>query len=67
MTEISNSDAASRELSMEELDMVGGAFSFSGWLKAVGTGAAIGGAIGNGPGAIGGAVFGSVGYFLRLF
>jgi hypothetical protein len=64
MTQVTNNDAAPHELSMEELDSVdGGRFSLGGWLKAVVTGAAVGGLAGP-AGAVGGAVFGSVGYFL---
>ncbi len=70
MTHASNNDAATHELSSEELDSVaGGDFSWKGFVGAVGAGAVTGGlggaaagGVGAGPGAVGGGLLGGIAY-----
>ncbi len=70
MTHATNNDAATHELSIDELDAVaGGKWSWGDFAKAVGAGAATGGlggaaagGVGAGPGAIGGGLLGGIGY-----
>lgn len=70
MTHATNDDAATRELSIEELDSVaGGDFSWRGLVGAIAGGAGAGGAgglavggVGAGPGALGGGLLGGIAY-----
>lgn len=70
MTHVTNNDVATRELSIEELDLVAaGDFSWGGLAKAMGAGAATGalggsvvGGVGAGPGAVGGGLLAGIGY-----
>jgi hypothetical protein len=73
MTVAMNDDAATRELSIEELDSVaGGELSLRGFLGAMAGGGVAGlaigaaaGGIGAGPGAAGGAAAGGISYLVR--
>ena len=76
MTRGMNDDAATRELSIEELDAVaGGKWSWGDFAKALGGGAVTGGmggaavgGVGAVPGAIGGGLLGGIGYCIsQLF
>lgn len=69
MTHATNDDAATRELSIDELDLVAGGWSWGDFAKAVGAGAAGGGlagaaagGVGAAPGALGGGLIGGIGY-----
>jgi hypothetical protein len=64
-----NDDAATCELSIEELDAVAGGWSWKDFGVAVGAGAVTGGlsgaaagGVGAGPGAVGGGLVGGIGY-----
>ncbi len=73
MTPATNDDAATRELSIQELDSIaGGKWSWGDFAKALGAGAATGGmagaaagGVGAGPGALGGGLLGGIAYCIN--